>query len=311
LGYAERRPATASERAAYAMATKAPLLMAAPANRWSVWGAGYGGSATTSGNVVVGSQDTTARVWGVAAGADYKINPDTLVGFALGGGGTNYSLANAMGNGSADLFQAGVFGRHNIGPAYLSAALAYGWHDVTTNRTVTLAGFDQLQARFRAETFSARFEGGYRFATPLVGITPYVAAQAISFHLPGYGETAIVGTPQFALNYNAQTTTATRTELGLRTDKSYALQDAMLTLRGRFAWAHDYNNDRAVTAIFQTLPGASFVVNGARGNPDSALVSGGAEVKWLNGFSLAATFEGEFSGNVTSYAGKGIAKYSW
>ena len=34
-------------------------------------------------------------------------------------------------------------------------------------------------------------------------------------------------------------------------------------------------------------------------------------MKWLNGFSLATTFEGEFPGNVTSYAGKGVAKYSW
>ena len=75
--------------------------------------------------------------------------------------------------------------------------------------------------------------------------------------------------------------------------------------------AHDYNADRSVSAVFQSLPGASFVVNGARGDPDAALVGGGAEVKWLNGFSVAATFEGEFSGNVTSYAGKGVAKYSW
>jgi uncharacterized protein with beta-barrel porin domain len=52
-------------------------------------------------------------------------------------------------------------------------------------------------------------------------------------------------------------------------------------------------------------------VNGARANPDAALVSVGAEMKWLNGFSLAATFEGELSGNITSYAGKGVAKYSW
>jgi hypothetical protein len=37
----------------------------------------------------------------------------------------------------------------------------------------------------------------------------------------------------------------------------------------------------------------------------------GAEMKWLNGFSLAATFEGEFSRNTTSYAGKGVAEYSW
>jgi uncharacterized protein with beta-barrel porin domain len=309
--YTAKRKASPSERNAYAMATKAPLLSAQPVNRWSVWGAAYGGSESIGGNAVVGSQDTTARVWGVVAGADYKVSPDALLGFAVAGGGTSFTLANALGRGSSDLFQAGAFGRHNFGPAYISAALAYGWHDVTTNRTVALAGFDQLQGRFKAETFSARFEGGYRFATPMIGITPYAAAQVISFNLPAYAEQSLLGSGLFALNYAAQTTTATRTELGLRSDKSFAMQDAVLTLRGRVAWAHDYNPDRAVTAIFQALPGASFVVNGARGDPDAALVSAGAEMKWLSGFSLAATFEGEFSGNTTSYSGKGVARYTW
>ena len=309
--YTAKRKASPSERDAYAMATKAPLLSAQPVNRWSVWGAAYGGSESIGGNAVVGSQDTTARVWGVVAGADYKVSPDTLLGFAVAGGGTSFTLANALGQGSSDLFQAGAFGRHTFGPAYISAALAYGWHDVTTNRTVALAGIDQLQARFKAETFSARFEGGYRFATPMIGITPYAAAQVISFNLPAYAEQSLLGSGLFALNYAAQTTTATRTELGLRSDKSFAMQDAVLTLRGRAAWAHDYNPDRAVTAIFQALPGASFVVNGARGDPDAALVSAGAEMKWLSGFSLAATFEGEFSGNTASYSGKGVARYTW
>jgi fibronectin-binding autotransporter adhesin len=311
LAYAAKRKASSAERAAYAMATKAPYLAPQPLNRWSVWGAAYGGSATTDGNAIVGSHDTTTRAYGVVGGADYKISPNTLIGFALAGGGTNYSLSDALGSGRSDLFQAGVFGWQNIGAAYLSAALAYGWHDVTTNRTVALPGGDVLQARFRAETFSGRFEGGYRFATPFAGVTPYVAAQAISFNLPAYAEQVLGGAGLFALNYAAQTTTATRTELGLRTDKSFAVQNGIFTLRGRAAWAHDYNNDRAVTAVFQALPGASFVVNGARANPDGALLSAGAEMKWLNGFSLAATFEGEFSGNTTSYAGKGVAKYSW
>ena len=174
-----------------------------------------------------------------------------------------------------------------------------------------LAGTDVLQARFRAETFSGRFEGGYRYANPVVALTPYAAAQFTSVRLPGYAEQVLADAGNFALTYGGQTTTATRTELGLRTDKSFAMQDGMLTLRGRAAWAHDYNNDRAVTAIFQTLPGTNFVVNGARRNPDAALVSAGAEMKWLSGFSLAGTFEGEFSGNYQSYAGKGVAKYSW
>ena len=312
LAYGAKRHATPSERDAFAMARKAPSLLAAqPVSRWSVWGAAYGGSSTTDGNAIVGSHDTTARVYGVVAGADYKVTPDTLLGFALAGGGTSYTLSDGLGRGSSDLFQAGAFGRHNFGPAYVSAAFAYGWHDVTTNRTVALAGFDQLQGRFKAETFSGRFEGGYRFVTPMVGITPYAAAQVISFNLPAYAEQALAGGALFALNYASQTTTATRSELGLRSDKSIAMQDAVLTLRGRAAWAHDYNPDRAVTAVFQALPGASFVVNGARGKPDAALVSAGAEVKWLNGFSLMATFEGEFSGNTTSYAGKGVARYTW
>ena len=51
-----------------------------------------------------------------------------------------------VGNEPASRHQAGAFLRHNVGPAYLSAALAYGWQDITTDRTVTIAGIDQLRA---------------------------------------------------------------------------------------------------------------------------------------------------------------------
>ena len=45
-----------------------------------------------------------------------------------------------LGSGRSDLFQAGVYARHTMGAAYIAGALAYGWQDITTNRTVTLAG---------------------------------------------------------------------------------------------------------------------------------------------------------------------------
>jgi uncharacterized protein with beta-barrel porin domain len=72
-----------------------------------------------------------------------------------------------------------------------------------------------------------------------------------------------------------------------------------------------FNTDRNVSAGFQTLPGAAFVVNGAAQARDSALTTASAEVKWLNGWSAAATFEGEFSDVTRSYAGKGVARYTW
>ena len=134
--------------------------------RWSVWAAGYRRLADHR-RQCRGSDPTTppAASFGTAVGADYRFSPDTLAGFALAGGGTNFTVANG-GSGRSDLFQAGAFIRHNAGAAYLSAALAYGWQDITTDRTVTVAGIDRLRAKFNANAFSGRVEGGYRFVTP-------------------------------------------------------------------------------------------------------------------------------------------------
>jgi uncharacterized protein with beta-barrel porin domain len=276
-----------------------------------VWAAGYGGSQTTDGNTVLGSNNTRSSIGGVAVGADYRFSPSTLAGFALAGGGTN---VNGLGSGRSDLFQAGAYARHTNGPAYITGALAYGWQNITTDRTVTIAGTDLLHANFNANAYSGRIEGGYRFVTPWIGgigITPYAAGQFTTFDLPAYAEQVLAGTGTFALSYLAKSVTDTRSELGIRSDKSFAMQNGILTLRGRAAWAHDFDPDRTIGATFQTLPGASFVVNGATHASDSALVTGSAEMKWLNGLSLAGTFEGEFSNVTRSYAGKGVVRYNW
>jgi fibronectin-binding autotransporter adhesin len=305
---------TKSERDAYAAVYRKAPIMADPfTQRWSVWAAGYGGSQTTDGNTVLGSNNTRSSIGGVAVGADYRFSPNTLAGIAIAGGGTSFSV-NGLGSGRSDLFQAGAFIRHTVGPAYISAALAYGWQDITTDRTVTVAGTDLLRANFNANAYSGRVEGGYRFVTPWlggIGLTPYAAGQFTTFDLPAYAEQAIAGANTFALSYMAKSVTDTRSELGLRSDKSFAVQGGIFSLRGRAAWAHDFNPDRSIGATFQTLPGASFVVNGATHAADSALVTASAEMKWLNGFSLAGTFEGEFSNVTTSYAGKGVVRYAW
>jgi uncharacterized protein with beta-barrel porin domain len=277
---------------------------------WSVWGSAYGGGANIDGNAALGSNSASVRAFGFVAGADYRISRDTIAGFALAGGGTNFSV-NGFGTGRSDLFQAGAFVRHNVGAAYVTAAAAYGWQDVTTDRTVTISGLDHLRAEFNANAFSGRIEGGYCFVTPWMGVTPYAAGQFTTYSLPAYAEQVLSGTGTFALNYAAKDVTDPRTELGVRTDRSYAAQNAILILRSRFAWAHDFNTDRNVAAVFQTLPGAAFVVNGAAQSHDSALTTASVEMRWLNGWSAAATFEGEFSGISQSYAGKGVVRYAW
>ena len=168
--------------------------------RWTAWGTAYGGSDKTNGDPTVGSNTFTASTFGFAAGMDYHPAPDTILGFALAGGGTNWTLAQALGSGRSDAFQAGVYGTKYFGPAYVAGSLAVANNFMTTNRT---ALGDQLTSSFNAQSVGGRVEAGYRYAVqPAIGVTPYGALQAQSFHTPSRSEIDLTG-GGFGLNFAA------------------------------------------------------------------------------------------------------------
>jgi len=311
IGFAPEREELPDDIAlAYAKVLKAPPKPQTFAQRWSVWGAGYGGSNRTSGDpALVGSHDLAARTAGGTAGLDYHLSRDSVVGFALAGGGADWSLAQGLGGGRSDAFQAGLYGATRWGPAYVAAALAYTNHWMSTDR-FAFAG-DHLTASFNAQSFGGRVESGYRFMTYYGGLTPYAAIQSQTFHTPGYSETDL-NSGGFALGFNSRNATDTRSELGGRFDRLLLLDPTVaLTLRARVAWAHDWISDPTLAALFQTLPGASFIVNGATPAKNSALTSAGAELRLANGIVLIGKFDGEFASHSSTYAGTGTVRYTW
>ena len=231
--------------------------------RWSAWGSAFGAAAKLDGNPVVGSGDVTASDYGFAAGMDYRATPGSVYGFALAGGGTNWSVAGNLGSGRSDSFQVGVHDTTHWGPLYLSGALAFANHWFTTNR---IAIGDQLTAKFDGQSYAARGEAGYRYAVPvtgqIIGVTPYAALQVQDFHTPGFSETDLTG-GGLGLSFAAQNATDTRSELGTRFDNVQIVNNMPLVLRGRLAWAHDWVSNPALGAVFQALPGSNFTVNGA------------------------------------------------
>jgi uncharacterized protein with beta-barrel porin domain len=318
IGFAPERSAAfpADVALAYASVLKAPAAPAQPAvaaRPWNIWASGYGGNAHISGDpLTIGSHDTSVRDYGYAAGLDYRIAPDTTVGFALGGAGTDWSLASGLGGGRSDVFQAGLYGSKRWGAAYVSGALAYANYWMSTDRFVSVFGTDHLTSSFTAHNFGGRIESGYRFAMPVVAITPYGALQAQRLSLPGYSEIAPSGSSTFALTYNGQTASTTRSELGAWFDKTvFVGYVGAATLFARAAWAHDWGNDRAVSTNFLTLSTPAFVINGAAPPPDKALVSAGSELRLRNGWSVTGKFDGEFASRLQTYAGTGTVRYTW
>jgi autotransporter-associated beta strand protein len=296
---------------AYAGVLKAPPKSQTFEQRWTAWGSAFGGSNQTNGDPVVGSNNVTTSTYGYAAGMDYHVSPDTVFGFALAGGGTNWGLAQGLGSGRSDAFQAGVYGTTHFGPAYVAAALALSNNWFTTNRT---ALGDQLTANFVGQDYGARIEAGYRLAVPvyrgLVGLTPYAAIQAQHFHTPTYSETDLSG-GGFGLSYAAMTGTDTRSELGARFDDPTLLGAMPIILRARLAWAHDWVSNPALNASFESLPGAGFTVNGAPIAKNSALTTAGAQLWFTTNWSFLAKFDGDFAKGSQTYAGSGTVRYSW
>jgi outer membrane autotransporter protein len=169
---------------------------------------------------------------------DYHLSRDSLIGFALAGGGTDWNLAQGLGNGRSDAFQAGIYDKTHRGPWYASAALAFANQWFTTNRVAAFG--DQLQAKFQGQSVAGRLEAGYRYGLPstdyLAWITPYAALQVQNFHTPGYAETDLTG-GGFGLAYSAMNAIDTRSELGARFDNLTMLGAMPLILRARLAWA--------------------------------------------------------------------------
>jgi outer membrane autotransporter protein len=314
-GFAPEQDATLPSEivSAYnAMLTKAPPKPQTFDQRWTAWGSAFGGTSHIDGDPVIGSTNVRVGDFGFAGGMSYHLSPETLFGFAIAGGGTNWSLDQNLGSGRSDAFEAGVYAKTHSGPAYLSAALAFANHWFTTNRTSALG--DQLQGKFQGQSYGGRLEAGYRFSVPatnyLIGFTPYAALQAQSFHTVAFTETDLTA-GGFGLNFAAMNATDTRSELGMRADDLTMFGAMPLILRGRLAWAHDWVSNPALGAVFQTLPGSNFIVNGAAPPKNSALTTASAELRMTENWSLLGKFDGELGRGAQTYGGTGTLRYSW
>lgn len=306
LGYLPENPPL-NGRAPLDTLEKRITPQAAPAKPWSMWGGVYGGQSRTNGDVALGTHTRSIDTTGFAAGLDHHITADTRVGFAVAAGRAHFGLSEALGSGDSSMVQAALYAKTDFGPAYLTAAVAAGWHEVETERTLTIGGINRMLGSLNATNVAGQVEAGYRIGW----LVPFAAIGVQAFHTPSYSETSQNGSI-FALHYNSQTTTGTRTQLGLRTTAVFVIDDGLdLRLHTRTAWVHDLDSKTALESNFQSLPTSAFIVTGTNRANDTLVVGGGAELRWANGFSIHAAVDTQFAENTHALSGRGEVRYRW
>ena len=288
-----------------------------PSKNWTAWGAGMGTTGSADGIASTGSNHLSASNAGGAAGLDFWVAPNVVLGFAAAGGTLDWSTG-ALGSGHGDSAQGAIYGATWLGDSYFAAAFLYGHDDLSTNRSVTAGGVtDSLSGSFGADHLAGRAEGGRRFVmTPTFGVTPYAAVEVQSYDTDAYSEHDSLGAAGFGLNYASHNTTDTRAELGTRLDSTPLPlpgfgDGTVLVLRGRAAWAHDFSPDRTASASFEALRIAAFAVTGAREAADAALLSVGGEIRLSSNVALTAKFDTSQAGSARAYAGTAALRVTW
>jgi outer membrane autotransporter protein len=291
-------------------------LTAAIAPRtFRAWGSMFGGGANYLSDAGRGAAASNVGFYGGLLGVDYQIQPNLLVGVALGGSNANFNVGSLSTNGNLTGFHAGVYGAYTMGNSYLALNETFSSY---TNQTTRKAGgyallpYEQLGAQFGSTEFRTRAEVGHGVLMGGLKATPFIAAEIAAYQSSGFTENSSTYVSSFALQNNGQVINSLPTFAGLRLSNAFTLSNGWrLAPVGSVAYVHEFFPQRQFTNMLISMPGTDFNVAGPRSTYNLVQTKVGAQLNLNEKLALFTDFQGEFSPVSQSYGGKGGVKYVW
>jgi outer membrane autotransporter protein len=284
--------------------------------RWRTWLTGFDGAFKLGGEAGIGSADLSHNTGGLAGGLDYQFAPDVLLGLAIGGSTSNFSVRDRITSGYLEGAHVGGYGVKTWGSLYAAGALSFGTFRNSETRSIAGIGpTETATGSFGSNLFSGRVEVGAKQVFGRFAVTPFAAVQFAELWQNGFTETNPVpagAAGPLGLTYGSIRVSSLPTFVGAQFDTRFAFSNGMvLSPYGRLSWVHEFNPTRAIDATFIALPGAAFTVDGPRASSDAARIDAGAKLAIGPNAWLFASFDGEFSDRGQSYAGKGGVRVAW
>ena len=278
-----------------------------------VWGSVYGGHTGIAANVTTGAASLSGSNVGLAMGGQQNAaDGSAVLGVSVAIGQQTFSSGNGTGISHDLMF--GLYGYKSIlDHGYISGSLGYANLDVTTTRTLTVAGTDVLTGKVHAQELGGRVEGGYHVSLDNQSrLTPYLAGSLQNIVTPAYAEGVQSGTSSFALSYLAQNNTLSHTEAGAHLDRSFQLDDdTNLTAQYTIGWSHQLDYSPVSSVSFQSLSGSSFKLNGIKPANDTAVLGLNLQAQKAKGLSYGVRVDSQIGPGTTIIEAAGNVAYRW
>jgi outer membrane autotransporter protein len=249
--------------------------------------------------------------YGGALGADRLMRPDLRVGGFVGGGETRTTIDFNMGKVNSDIGFAGVYGRKEIGAAFVDFALLGGHTDNHTTRNINnnlLNALEVATAGFGGWFVSPEVAAGYRYAFgPNLTVTPAGHLRYLAASYDGYSETG--STSNLTAGSRSVQNLEERVDVTLTRTWLWDTNRVQFGVTGGALGQQRVGGDN-INAILlgQALafatPGRSSVTGG--------YVSTSVDWKMRNGFAVfGGTEYTKYSDSSSTITGKAGVRYGW
>lgn len=293
---------------------KGPVAAPAPFRiepNYRVWGSVFGGAARTDGDGTIGAARRQIGDLNIAVGADFRVAPGSVLGFAVSGGQSKGRLSGDLGKAEADVFQAGVYGATRFGQLGLAAAASYSGLDIETRRSVPALG-QSPRGDYRLDVWGGRLQADYAlWSQSGFSVSPLAALQAQAARTPGFVERNAFTGAATGVAGEGRTNTTLRSEVGLRLGLDTSVAGRKVALFSQAAWGHYALREASFAASIAGVANSGFVIDGAKPNRNAALLATGLDIHLATNVVLSGRLDAEVSANTRSLAGNAALRVSF
>jgi len=235
----------------------------------------------------------------LAAGFDYRISKDWLVGLVLAGGHQRANFAMGFGGYTQDEFSVSAYSANTLGPAWFDVIATYGTIAYDVKRTVPVGITVQNNAGSTpGSDISIAADVGYDFHFGTMTYGPIAGMVLQQVHVDGFSESGSFT----SLGFGSQTRNSAVGDLGGRV----TLDLGRLSPFAKATWDHEFAPaNRQVTAILTTSVAPSYSMPAVQVGSDWGIVTVGTTVKLASNVSGLFAVTGTLAQqNVTTYSGQ-------
>ena len=278
-----------------------------PFTDWGAWVKGHG---------VFGDQDKGTdtsgydyKVAGVAAGMDYQVAENFVLGITTGYADSEVDYKNMQDESRVDSLYGGIYGGYQPDGWYLHSVVTYTDLNNETDRYIDLTS-EHLEGDFDGYQVTGYVEAGVDLGKSGGWLHQALASSQVSYQdLDNYTETG----GSSALTYEGQDFTSVKGSLGIKTSNNMILKEgyaAIIQFRGR--WIHEFaDTELNVDASFANTPSSTFTIKDDGVARDSASVGMGFYTQFNDNKHLLFDYDFRVNPDETAHTVSATFRYQW